>query len=225
MDIFMYLLLGFLDVMAILVLIFKIFRFPFWEYAKKLAIIGVTLSVVSYINRYWLDIASYDMAIQFTLYILFFRYLIKIRLFDSLSIVAIGYCSFVAIQFIIYPALLMSGTVTIDDAKGLTNLGLYIIQISTEISCFLIGYLLYRFNMGFSYIFAPPHDMYIRHKKSTIRTLIASATVIGILVICSTMYWVLNFASAVYIVLPSAIGSVLILIYLSYRRDYDRKGV
>ncbi len=225
MDIFMYLLLGFLDVMAILVLIFKVFRFPFWEYAKKLTVIGVTLSVVSYFNRFWLDIASYDTVIQFILTIIFFRYLIKLRIFESISIVAIGYGTFIGTQLLVYSALQLSGIVTLADAQGLTNLGTYIIQLSTQLTCYAVGFLFYRFNMVFSYIFAPPHDMHIRRKKSTIGKLIAAANVIGILAVCSMMYWVLNNESAMYIVLPSVLGSLLLLIYLSHRRDYDREDV
>lgn len=225
MDVFLYLLFGFLDAIAMLVLIFKIFRFPLGEYAKELTIIGVTLSIVSYFNRFWFDIASYDTVIQFILTIIFFRYLIKIRIFESLSIVSIGYSSFIGIQIIVYSVLQASGIVTLADAQGLTNLGTYIIQFSTQISCVAIGYLLYRFNMGFSYIFAPPHDMHIRRKKSTLQTLIAAANMIGILAVCSMMYWILNNESAMYIVLPSVLGSLLLLIYLSHRRDYDRKDV
>ena len=221
MDVFLYILFGFFDVIAILVLIYKIFRFPLWEDTFKLIMIGIILSVVSYIDRFLLNIAFYDMAIQFILYVIFFRYLIKMRLFESLSIVSIGYCSFVGVQFIVYPLLLTSGIVTIDDAQELTNLGTYIIQSSTEVVCYIIGFLLYRFNMGFSYIFVPPHDLLIRNKKNKTHTLIMIANTLGILAVCSTMYWVLNFASAIYIVLPSVMGSLIILIYLSHRRDYD----
>ncbi|HEY0828339.1 MAG TPA: hypothetical protein VGE40_09605 [Bacilli bacterium] len=223
MDIFLYLLFGFLDVIAILALIFKIFSFPFFKYAKEITIIGVTLSIVSYFNRFWLDLIPFDPAIQLFIMIIFFRYLIKLRLFESLSTVSIGSCSFIGIQVIVYLILLNTGVVTLNDAQSLTNLGTYIIQISTHLSCYLISFVLYRFNLGFSHIYSPPHDIHIRYRKTTLQKLTIFASVIGIIAVSCVLYWIFNYASGAYIILLSVLGSLIVLIYLSYLSDYTRE--
>lgn len=221
MDSILYILLGVLDVIAILVLIFKIFRWPFWEYLTEVIIIGVVLSIVSYLLREVLNIPEFDMTGQFILYVLFFRYLIKVRLFDSISISAIGYLFFVGVQFLVYSFLLTAGIVTTDDAQNLTGLGTYIIQITNQLICFLIAWLIYKFNLGFAYIIRPPHDIYRIIRKDTTQKLFYVFNTLGILAVCSTMSWVLNYHGHLYIVLPSVLGSLLILIYLSKKRDYN----
>ncbi|MNI06773.1 hypothetical protein D3C73_597650 [compost metagenome] len=222
MDIFLYVFFGFFDVIAILALIFKIYRFPFFEYTKKLVIIGLTLSIVSYFNRCVIDIANYDMIVQFILYILFFRYLIKVRLYRAFSLATTGYLAFDGIQFTVYPLLMSSGIVTTNDAQELTGLGTYMIQSSTEIMCFLVAYLLYKFNLGFSFISVPPHDMYIKSKNNQTEKIIFISNIVAATVISSIMYWILNFHAHVYIVLPAVAVSLFLLIYFTNRRDFEQ---
>lgn len=222
MDIFLYLFFGLLDVLAILALIYKIYRFPFFDYFKKLLIIGLILSTVSYFNRYVFDFADYDMIVQFALYILFFRYLIKIRFNRAFSLAAIGYLAFTGIQFIVYPLLMSSGIVTTNDAQELSGFGTYLIQFSSEFMSFIVAYLLYKFNLGFSFISEPPHDMYIKQKYNKTEKSILFSNILSTLVISSIMYWILNYHAHVYIVLPTVVFSLSLLIYFTNRRDDEQ---
>lgn len=222
MDILLYLFFGFLDVLAILALIFKIYRFPFFEYLKFFLIIGLTLSTVSYLNRFVFNIVNYDMIVQFLLYIVFFRYLIKIRINRAFSLAAIGYLAFDGIQFTVYPLLISSGIVTTNDAQELMGLGTYIIQFSTEFMSFVTAFLLYKFNIGFSFISVPPHDMHIKQKYTKIEKIILFINILGTLVISIIMYWILNFHAYVFIVLPTVAVSLFLLIYFTNRRDFEQ---
>jgi hypothetical protein len=222
MDILLYLFFGFLDVLAVLALIFKVYRFPFFEYFKKIVIIGLTLSAVSYLNRYIFNLSSYDMIIQLILYILFFRYLIKIRFNRSFSLSAIGYLAFAGIQITVYTLLMSSGIVTMNDAQELTGMGTYIIQLSTELMCFILAYLMYKFNLGFSFISVPPHDMHIKLRYNKTEKIILFSNVLSTLVISSIMYWILNYHAHVYIVMPTVAFSLFLLIYFTNRRDDEQ---
>ncbi|WP_028551403.1 hypothetical protein [Paenibacillus sp. UNC451MF] len=216
---FLFILLGFLDVIAILALIFKTFRWPFWEYWPQLTIIGSVLSVASYLNRMVLDIPSYDLVIQFTLCILLLRFLVKVSFVHAIDVSAIGYLSFNGILILVYFGLLGTGLVSTDDAQQPANWGTFIIQLSGELGSYLTAYLLFRFHYGFSFIMRPPHNLYLNRKVSGFKRIIAVVNTIGILTVCVSVYWVLNYHESVFILLLIIILSLAILVYLSYMRD------
>lgn len=216
---FLYFLLGFLDVIAILALIFKTFRWPFWEYWPQLTIIGSVLSFASYLNRMVLDIPSYDLVIQFGLCIILLRYLVKVSFVHAIDVSAIGYLAFNGILILVYFGLLRSGIVTINDAQSPANWGTFIIQFSCELSSYATAYLLYYFHYGFSFIMRPPHNLYINRKVAGFKKLKAIVNTIGILTVCVSVYWFLNYHESVFILLLIIIISLAILVYLSYKRD------
>lgn len=227
MDIFLYLVFGALDSLCNFVLMFKIFRFPIREYKYEIFLSTILITLVSYVNRMILNIPDWDMAIQFFLYVNLLIYLFKVNLPYAIDLSSIGYLTFVGVQFTIYPLLVASNIVSFNDAHELTGQGTYIIQISSELTCYLIGYLLWKFNFGFSHISRPPHDGFLRYNISGTKNIGLLTNIIAALIVCSTMHWVLNYHAGVYIVIPSVIGSLLILFYLSYRKDigYDRTPI
>ncbi|UKS25061.1 hypothetical protein LOZ80_26140 [Paenibacillus sp. HWE-109] len=227
MEIFLYLLLGALDSLCNFVLMFKIFRFPINEYKYEILLSTIILTFVSYANRMIFNIPDWDMAIQFLLYIVLLMYLFKVNLSYAIDLSSIGYLAFVGIQFTIFPILEFANIVSFNDAHELTGSGTYVIQITSQIICYFVGYLLWKCNFGFSHISKPPHDGFLRYNISGTKTLGLFTNSIAALIVCSTMYWVLNYHAGVYIVLPSVIGALLILFYLSYRKDfgYDRTTV
>lgn len=224
MDAFLCLLLGTLDSFCNFVLMFKIFRFPITEYKFEILISAILISFVSYLDRMILGIPDWDMAIQFSIYVVLLMYLFKINFPYAIDFASIGYLAFVCVQFTIYPLLLTTHIVSLDDSQQLTGVGTYVIQITSELSCYLIGFLLWRFNLGFSHISRPPHDGFLRYNISGAKTIGLLTNIIAALVVCSTMYWVLNYHAGVYIVIPSVLVALAILIYLSYRKEfgYDR---
>jgi hypothetical protein len=208
---------GTLDSLATLALIYKIFRWPFWRSFNKLIVIAVVIAIVSLINRTVLGLAEFDTAIQFVLYIIFLRYIIRVSADYACSLTAIGYVSFLLIQFTVYPVLLASGIVSMDDAESISNLGTYIIQASTEILCYLIAYALYAFALGFTYIDIPPHDEYGRQRKSKLDMV---ANILGSISVATLMYWILNYQTHIYIIIPLLVVSLALLLIIARRKEF-----
>lgn len=220
MDTFLYLFFGFLDVMVNLALVYKLYRFPFWEYYKEFLIIGITLSVASYVVRLVIGMPEIDMICQYILYIIFFRYLIKIKLYYAFPMAAVGYLAYAVIQFSLYPVLLWTGLVNEADVTSTNGLGVYAIQLCSELTGYLIAFLMYRFGLGFSHITRPPHGMSIKIRDKQYNWQIA-ANVLGSLVVVFIMYWIFNHISYLFVILPSSLLALSSLVFLSYRKDYD----
>ncbi|WP_249865900.1 hypothetical protein [Paenibacillus konkukensis] len=205
--------------MAILALMFKTFRWPFWEFGAKLSLIAVTLSVASYLIRMVWDIPSYDLAVQFILYVVLLRYLIKVSLFHAVDVTAVGCLAFNVIQFIVYFSLLAAGIVSAEEAQQPAGTGIFIIQVSCELCSFGIAYLLYRFHYGFSFLMKPPLDLYMSRKSSGGQLAKTVINTIGILAISSSVYWLLNYQEYLLILLMVILGALAILVYLYYKKD------
>lgn len=219
MKTFLYLLLGFFDVIAIIALIFRTFRWPFWEFKLKIIFMGITISFASYLNRLVLDIPQFDTAIQFMLFIVFLRYVIKVNVFHAVDVTAIGYLTFLGIQFIIYYLLQSMRLVTVDDATNPVANMAFFIQIATEGSSFLVAYLFYRFQLGFSFMMRPPHNLYLHRTIDVAKRTKMVFNTVGILTICISVYWLMNYEEHFYILPILTFLSLTILIYLSYKKD------
>lgn len=208
---------GTLDSLATLALIFKIFRWPFWRMFNRSIIIAVIIALVSFADRTVFDIPEFDTAIQLVLYIVLIRYILKVATFYACPLTTIGYVSFLLIQFIVYPTLLATGAVTTNDAQEISGFGTYLIQFSTEITCFAVAYVLHILRLGFSYVDIPPHDFYVANRKTKLDIV---GNILGSVAVASFMYWLLNFEHNIAIILTLLSVSFVFLLYLSLRKDY-----
>ncbi|MEF3312589.1 hypothetical protein PV433_27235 [Paenibacillus sp. GYB004] len=220
METVIYFLLSVLDSIAIISLMFRVYRFPFWEYFKEILLMAVIASVVSYVVRVVLGVPALDMAVQYTLYVLLLRFIIKVRFFPALLVGAVGYLSYTAIQFIVYPLLIVTGVVTLDDGQAIQGAGTYIIQITSDMVSFIVCWFMYHFNLGYACFVRPPHDFDLKDKMTGTNLYMAWAVVPAVIVIFSTLYWILNHNAHILIVLPTVAASLYILIYLSRRKDF-----
>jgi len=219
MNDFLFIVLGFFDVMAILCLIFKLFRFPFWDYVRDFALIGITLSIVSYVMRMILDIPQFDMGIQFVLYVLFFRYLIKFKLFDALLLVSMGYLSFDLLQLVIFKTLLAANIVSLNDAFALTGLGTYVIQLSSQFISFFIGWFMYRFHFGFSFVMQPPQEVSMKVKIAGANAIIFIAVLLTSAIVSSALYWLFNYHNEIHFVALAMLLVLSLLMYMARRKE------
>ncbi|MFE5323880.1 hypothetical protein ACFQ88_34910 [Paenibacillus sp. NPDC056579] len=219
MQTFFYLFLGFLDVIAIFALIFRTFRWPFWEFRLKLTVIGVFISFVSYMNRMVLDIPQFDIAIQFILFIVFFRYVIRVNVYHAIDVTAIGYLTFMSIQLILYYVMKYFQLITLEDATNPVAAMAFFIQVLSEACSFLVAYLFYRFQLGFSFMMRPPHNLYLNRTIDLAKRTKMVFNTIGILTISISVYWLANH-ERYFLILPAlTFLSLAMLIYLSYKRD------
>ncbi|MGG0793808.1 hypothetical protein ABE137_07355 [Brevibacillus laterosporus] len=219
MDIVLYLAFGFVDVIAILAVIFRFFRFPIRMFIREFVIIGAVLTLSSFVVRKVLNLSEIDLGIQFILYVLFFRYFIKIKIFDSFLLASIGYLSFSVIQLLIYNSLLFVGVVTDLDVQSTSNIGTYVIQVVTQVVSFLFAWILYRKNLGFSFILCPPVDVHIKVKIKGINLIIYLGILASIATLFLTPYLLFNHLSWIPILILGLIIMLCLLYYATNRKD------
>ncbi|MGG1444978.1 hypothetical protein ABE354_23595 [Brevibacillus laterosporus] len=219
MDIVLYLILGFIDVMAILTVTFRLFRFPIRMFLKDIITIGVALSCTSFVMRLLLNVPELDLGIQFILYILFFRYLIKIKIFDSLLFASIGCLFVIVVQIIFYHFFLFISIVIPADMQSTSNLGTYLIQITSQITCFLLAWCFYRFNLGFSFVMCPPQDVHLKVKVKGINILILFGIGVSIATLFLAPYLLIYYLNWLHVAAFVMTTLLCLLYYATNKRD------
>lgn len=218
MSFVLYMVFGMLEIYALFALMFRTFRLPYFEYLKEISIISVTVCFVSYIIRVYLEVNMLiDIATHIILYILFFRFLIKVKVWRAL-IISLVYIGYAVINIIVFYSLttlnLLSSESIVTNPNGVQA---YVIQSTTIAIAFTISFVLYKLGYGFSFIIRPPHDFFLKTtmKKSDI-TIIAAVSSLFI-VFFLTVYLISS--HKIYISIPLIIASYTVIVYLAYRRD------
>jgi hypothetical protein len=222
MDTLIYLLLGLIDIVCVFALFFKLYRWPFWKYAKEIFIVSGLLSVISWVDRIILGIADYDAAIQYFLIIISLRYIFTVKWNNAFTLATIGYLSFVCTQNIVYYILLSTGLVGIFDAQLPQGYGTYLIQLTNHIVDILICLLLFVGGYGFSYLTEPPHEMRYRVRGSKTNKIMGIINIVAALVFTSTMYWITSHHNHIYIIVTSTAIALIILVVISQKRDVEQ---
>ncbi|MED1789038.1 hypothetical protein P4V47_16360 [Brevibacillus laterosporus] len=221
MDIVLYLVLSFVDVMAILSVIFRFFRFPIRMFIGELVTIGAVLTATSFFMRLVFNIPELDMGIQYILYIVFFRYLIKIKIFDSFLLASIGYLSITLSQLAIYYFFAFTGIVTPEDIQSTSNFGTYLIQISSEIFCFLVAWFFYRANLGFSFVICPPQDVHLRVKMRGFNLFLLIGIMLSVTALFLAPYLLIYYLNWLHILAFIMTIIFCLLYYASNKKDEE----
>lgn len=221
MNTILYLLLGFADIIVVLAFIFKLFRFPFWDYKREFLIMGITLSVTSYLVRVIFKIPEIDLGIQYVLFILFFRYLIKFRLWESTMLTAIGILAFDLSQLILIPTLISLEVATLGDVFRSTGKGTFLIQFVNDVVMVLISYLIYRFNLGFSFVMQPPHELKWKTSLNGINFIVLMLVIIASQAIFVTLYILLNYFNEIKYVAIAVVVSFIVFMITSHVKEME----
>ncbi|WP_244873623.1 hypothetical protein [Brevibacillus reuszeri] len=221
MNTLLYLILGFLDIIVVIAFIFKLFRFPFWDYKREVIIIGLSLAITSFLVRIIFEIPEIDLAIQFFLFIVFFRYLIKFRVAEAAMLTAIGILAFDLSQLLVIPSLITLEVASLGDVFRSTGMGTFLIQAVNDGVMILVSWILFRFNLGFSFIMQPPHE--VRWKTSYKGTNFVA--LIGVLIasvaIFATLYILLNYFNEIKYVAITVIVAFIILLITSHKKEME----
>lgn len=215
-DAVIYFILGIMDVIAVFVLMFKIFRLPIREYWVEISILSAVISIISYLLRVVMEIPAIDPILQLTLFVLFMRSIIKIRLFPSVLLSFSGIIAYAAIQFLVFYILIFLGLLHENDAQ---ENSLYLLQICAQSTSYLIGYLIYRFNFGFTFVNRPPHAFFIKEKMTRSNVYLMLWLMVGIMLFVGTMVSIYSNLGKMIVVIPITCLSFIILLYLANRRD------
>lgn len=221
-----YVLLGFFDALAVIVLMLKLYRFPLWEYKTEIGIFALWISICSLFIRVIADFPSIDPLIQIILFVLFLRYVIKVRLTYAALITLTGFLAYILFQMVIYYLFDLLGITKDSDAIKTDGFGTHAIQITSIITVYIASYLLKLSNLGFSFIIRPPHDVSVKDMNLQGRKVIW-ISISFILAIISFSFSLLLHMDSICIV-PLLVASFGMLYYLSYRRELkliDRNNI
>lgn len=204
-----FILLGMIDVFAEMALIFKTFKIPYKEYIKEISILAVFIALVSFVMREVLKLTAVaDIILHFALIILFLRYIIKIIFWRSI-ITSLSYFGYGVISFLCFAAYTTMGIHS--------DLAVQLTQIAVG---FLVAWLLYEFNIGFSWFSRPPHDFIIKTpiKKPDLQLVISVLLVAALFFVGFQYVWAYQLLEVV----PFILAGFLLLVYLGYKRDIQR---
>ncbi|SGI69943.1 Uncharacterised protein [Mycobacterium tuberculosis] len=216
----LYLGLGVLDAIAEIALILKLYRLPFVRFRYRIVLFAIGIAILSYFMRMVFELPLLDLPLQYFLFILFFRFALNIKVHLASFIIGVGITIYTLIQLGIY----YIGTYI--DHWGsdylLVNDSIYvqIIQFSSDSLVLLASFILYKFNLGFSFIKEPPHDFFLKEDYLSRRNLvIVTSSLISALSISSTLLFL--YRANIFKLTILTIVVLCISYYFSRRRDYD----
>lgn len=213
-----YLILGFFDTLAILAIMFKLFRMPFFEYIKEMTALSVIISCSSYLLRVEVGSATLDMVVQISMYIGFLIFVIKIRIVKSVIIACAGYSAFAAIQLLIAALLFLIGLLDSEIVKNTDGIGVFTLQIISELAVFLVSFVLHKKQWGWSYVIRPPHDFFVKEMSNPLEKKLLVVAVVAMLSFITAFIAYQHFSF--YLVTSINICCYLWLYFISRMRDY-----
>lgn len=220
MNALIYLVLGTLDILCILTLIFVLFSQPWKEYLKENILISLLSAAASYLIRIVLDVGGgIDTLVQTIIIILMLRLLVRFKLSAALAIAAPGICAFIFMQPAVASLLIALKIVTHSDLTEAASTGVRIIQFSNSVIIFLICLAIHYLKIGLSFSIRPPHNFYVEdplNKNIMLLLLVTSLSLAG----CSALFFFL-FSNRYLLIPPIALLLFGILITMVWRRDYD----
>lgn len=209
---------GILDVFAVFVLVFKLYRLPLFIDFSKIICFCIFAGIVSYIIRIFLAMPWIDMPLLIVMMILFLRYILKMRVLYAALAISAGMNAYIIIQLII--AILFTNFINFDKtvfAQDLTAQS-QIIQLTSITLAYLVGFLLYKTRRGFSFIPVMPHEFSIKTKYNNYRA-IAIVTVVGVIFLSLALTLLLQLQIA--LLLPGSLIAFGLSYYFSNRKDIE----
>lgn len=131
-----------------------------------------------------------------------------------------GINAYIALQLAFYFLLNLLGSTNTNTLSQNTGSTVFTLQIITILAAVLIATLFKLFNLGFSFIFSPPHDFLIKENYMTkTNKMMISGAVISLVTISLTLYLLYNLNAIGTLIMTSITFAVSY--YMSDRSDYE----
>ncbi|RUT48576.1 hypothetical protein EJP82_01140 [Paenibacillus anaericanus] len=143
-----FLLYSMIEGIGLFILMLSVYRLKFIDHLWPTLFIILIMCIQSFVMRYELELAFIVPIINLTLFALLLATVWRVPIVWSVIISITGYLAFGLIQTLIMVSIF--GTVEV--AKS-TDINGYILQMVTGISTTILGYLLYKFGIGFTFDF------------------------------------------------------------------------
>lgn len=216
MNAIIYLLLGTVDIFLLITLIFKVFRWPLTHYAREALIIAFLCSVESYLSRIVFGVPEVDLILQNIIILVLMKVLLQVNFYYALTLSVIGSFLYSEIAYITFN---LFGLLHIPlDLTTPASAGVYLMQISVQVLAALVAFLLYKFNLGFSFVSVPPHDGKRRFTPKEKLNLFVSA--VAVICVFFTVHIAINYGTfGVNAIMILEFCALLLLIYIARKQD------
>ncbi|MCG7406807.1 hypothetical protein MH117_05195 [Paenibacillus sp. ACRRX] len=215
----LFIVIGTIEVFAVLTTALRIFRFKVSWYLRDILIMSVVLALSSYLIRIVLAIPYLDMPIAILAVIVFMRFAIKVKPHYAVILSLSGYASYISVQSIVY--FLLSLILDFDSALLTQQQGtyLYLLQLTTAGTTMLLSFLLYKLGLGFTFIIHPPHSFNIKINKKK-EGKVFYATVATFLILSGALGFLLSgYGWVAYIIV--ALNFIALYILLHRRSEQE----
>ncbi|MFE4569995.1 hypothetical protein [Paenibacillus chitinolyticus] len=139
------------------------------------------------------------------------------KLFPAMLISITGVVSYIAIQQLVIITLTYTNLIDAVAVRQTSTIGTYTIQIVSDLSAYLICFLIYKFQLGTSKFIRPPHDFLIKEKFKRRNAIIALVTLMAAIFIFFSFYMLMHLR--ILLLMPLILISFGLVIYLAYRRE------
>lgn len=215
-----YMLFSSLDVVAVNMLILKLYRQPLRRYKVELLSLSIVLAVFSYIVRVRMNVPAWDPLLHYIIYMLFYWRVLKYRLHYAAFMIGSGLSAYLTIQIGIYYVMRFIGVVDESVIFAHTGLAVTLIQLCSDSIGVSLALLLKFTGRGFSFISVPPQDTYaIQYTEDGNLLVVASGFISAITVSLTLLIGLLS--QNYFLMLLLSVVTFAIASYFSYRSDYE----
>lgn len=216
LNVMIYLLLGTVDIFLLLTLIFKVFRWPLWQYAREALLIAFLCSLESYLSRIVLGVPEIDLILQNIIILVLMKLLLKVNFYYGLTLSVIGSFLYSEIAYLTYNLFSLLN-IPLDLSTPASD-SVYLMQISVQVVAMLASFLLYKFNLGFSFVSVPPHDGKRRFTPKEKMNLLIST--LAVLCVFFTVHIATNYGPfGINAIMVLEFCALLFLIYIARKQD------
>lgn len=206
------------DALGYIVMIFAMYKLPLMRYKRSIAVLVVCIAVFSYTMREVLALPKLDLPLQFIFVILYFRFVMKIKLHLSGLAVGTGLTTYISLQVLLY---YFFNWLDLSQKNAIfynTGFSVYVIQISSIVIASIIAAYLKIFGFGFSVITESTYDFKIKenHSAKGDRNIIVGATLSASTIILTLVFLYSNNELGFLFL---AMISLIFSFYFSGKRD------
>lgn len=215
-DFIYFMIFSMLETCAMFYLMFKLFKIDLLP--KEMLLSAVVMSFASHTLRTMYGFLYLDVIVQFGLMLCFVWMLFRIHIFYAGIMTGMAYQAYMLIQTLNYFLLGELGLFSIP-IPSVSSISIYILQVCSASSAFLIGWWVARKRKGFDFVPDKP-SVRIRMKKRDV--VLLALNLPSFLVIVLTMYLIEN-VQRIYYGIPFVYAAVLALyLHLSYKKDRNQ---
>lgn len=212
LDFVLYMLFSVLESSALFYIAFKIFKLDI--YPKEIVFAGLIMAFISYTLRNNYGLSKTDVFLQYTLTFLFIWLLFRIHIFFAVIVTGVAYQAYMLIQSVLY--LFMNSTGIYELQFPSISIGIYILQILTSATAFIVAYNIGVRRKGFDFIPDKPEGRVTISKSDKILFALCIPSVLVVIL----MLYLIEYLPHFFFVIPLFYGFLLFgYLYLSSQKN------